>query len=88
MPVWSASALDVMAAEYYFASRSESSRLLLYCTHWLVVDFVVALVAAVSALRSVMMCSLPFCGFCVKLCNVSKLDRCAFISLLYDLRAL
>ena len=67
MLVWSASALDVMAAAYYFASRRESSRLLLYSTHWLVGDFVVALVAAVSALRSVVLRSLLFCEFCVKL---------------------
>ena len=88
MIVFSASALDVMAAAYYFALRRESSRLLLYSTHWLVGYFVVALVDAVSTLHSVVMHSLPFCGFFVKLCAVSKLDRCAFMSLLYDLRAL
>ena len=88
MLVWSASSLEVMAAAYYSASRRESSRLSLYSTHWLVGDFVVALVAAVSALRSVVLCSLPFCGFFVKLFAVSKLDRCAFMLLSYDLRAL
>ena len=88
MIVCSASALDVMAEAYFLASRRESSRLSLYSTHWLVGDFVVALVAAVFALRSVVLHSLPFCGFCVKLFSVSKLDRCAFMSLLYDLHAL
>ena len=88
MLVWSSSALDVMATEYYFASRREYSRLLLYSTHWLVGDFVVALVAGVSALHSDVLRSLPFCGFFVKLCAVSKLERCAFMSLSYDLRAL
>ena len=88
MLVWSASALDVMAEAYFLASRRESSRLSLYSTHWLVDDFVVALVAAVSVLHSVVLLSLPFFGFSVKLFSVSKLDRCAFMSLLYDLHAL
>ena len=74
MLVCSASALDVMAAAYYFASRKESFRLSLYSTHLLVGDFVVALVAAVYTLRSVVLRSLSFGGFCVKLCAVSKLD--------------
>ena len=88
MLVWSASAFDVMAAAYYFALRRESSRLSLYSTHWLVGDSVVALVAGVSALRSAVLRSLPFCGLCVKLCTISKLDRCDFMLLSYDLRAL
>ena len=88
MLVWSASAFDVIAAVYSFALRRESSRLSLYSTHWLVGDFVVALVDGVSALRSAVLCSLSLCGFCVKRCAVSKLDRCAFMSLSYDLRAL
>ena len=88
MLVLSAFVLDVMAAAYSFDSRRESSRMSLYSTHWLIGDFFIALVAAVSALRSVVLRSLPFCGFFVKLCDVSKLDRCAFMSLLYDLRAL
>ena len=70
----SASALDVMAEAYYFASRRESSRMSLYSTHWLVGDYVDALVADVSALRSVVLCSRTFGGFCVKLCAVSKLE--------------
>ena len=82
MLVWSASALDVMTVAYSFASRRESSRLLMYSTHWLVGNFVVALVAAVSALHSVVLRSLSFGGFCVKMCAVSKLHRCAFMSLL------
>ena len=86
--VRSASALDVMAAACSFASGRESSRLSLYSTHLLVGDFVVVLVAAVSALSSVVLRSLPFGRFCVKLCAVSKLERCAFMSLSYDLRAL
>ena len=81
MLVWSASALDVMAAAYSLASRRESSRLSLYSTHWLVGDYVFALVADVSVLRSVMLRSLTFCVFCVKLFDVSNLDRCAFMSL-------
>ena len=81
MLVWSASALDVMAAAYSFASRRESSWLSLYSTHWLVGDVVVTLVDSMSALHSVVLRSLPFGRFCVKLCAVSKLDQCAFMSL-------
>ena len=58
MLVWSASAFDVMAVAYSFASRRGSTRLLLYYTHWLVGYFVVALVAGVSALRSAVLRSL------------------------------
>ena len=75
------SALDVMAAAYSFASRREYYKLSLYSTHWLVGNFFVALVAAVSAMRSVVLRLLPFGGFFVKLCAVSKLDQCAFMSL-------
>ena len=81
MLVWSASALDVMAAAYYLASSRESFRLSLYSTHWLVGDCFVALVAAVSVLRSVVLHPLLLCGFFVKLFVVSKLDRCAFMLL-------
>ena len=88
MLVWFASAFDVMAAAYSFASRREYSRLSLYSTHWLVGNFVFPLVAGVYALGSSVLLSLPFCGFCVKLCAVSKLDQCAFMLLSYDLRAL